>query len=387
MYKNILIIHDAGIGDFIIMSAAIREIRRLYPAAHITLLVSRSALSLAELCPYVDNIVNFTMHNRDRDFAKSYQNMFEIAKSLLKRKIDIAFNFGQFPASQLLAYMSGSREIVVRRFFVDLAQVSMTSGLPWIFFSTFATFTSNLEGLDDPHFNAIHLKVLQDYTRTQIANKKLELWLSPIDKFKAEVNLCQFTDKKIYALSMGGAQRQLCKRYPPEYYAELIKSILTEETAVFIILGGAQDVESGNIVKSIVNSDNVMDFTNKLTIRESAAFLSFCDFYVGNDTGMMHAAAALGIPVLSPNCFPADMEMNPISSPQRFYPYGVPAVIVQPEYALSECKENDMAKFFTGCVADEPHCIKQITPQKMYKGLQILRQNIKNDEKELTFLI
>ena len=369
------------------MSAAIREIRRLYPATHITLLVSRSALSLAELCPYVDNIVNFTMHNRDRDFAKSYQNMFEMARLLLKRKTDIAFNFGQFPASQLLAYMSGAREIVVRRFFVDLAQVSMTSGLPWIFFSTFATFTSNLEGLDDPHFNAIYLKVLQDYTRTQIANKKPELWLSPTDKFKAEMNLYRFTDRKIYALSMGGAQRQLCKRYPPEYYAELIDMILSEQDAVFIILGGVQDVESGKIVKSIVNSDSVMDFTNKLTFRESAAFLSLCDCYIGNDTGMMHAAAALGIPVLSPNCFPADMEMNPISSPQRFYPYDVPAVIVQPQHALPECKSNEMAKYFTGCVADEPHCIKQISPQKMYQGLQMLRQAVKNGDKEPIFLV
>ncbi|MBR2180208.1 MAG: glycosyltransferase family 9 protein [Selenomonadaceae bacterium] len=368
------------------MSAAIREIRRLYPTAHITLLVGKSALSMAEFCPYIDNIVTLAKHNRDKNFAKSYQDMFEIAKHLLKRKIDIAFNFGQFPASQLLAYMSGAREIVVRRFFVDLAQISMASGLPWIFFSTFATFTSDLKDLEDPHFNEIHLYILQNYTRTQIVNKKLELWLSPIDKFKAEVNLCRFTDKKIYALSMGGAQRQLCKRYPPEYYAELIKMILTEEAAIFIILGGNQDIESGNIVKSIVNSDSVKDFTNQLTLRESAAFLSFCDYYIGNDTGMMHAAAALGIPVLSPNCFPADMEMNNMSSPQRFYPYGVPSVIVQPQHALSECKENVMAKFFTGCVANESHCIKQISPQTLFQGLQILKQAVKNGEKELTFL-
>ena len=60
---------------------------------------------------------------------------------------------------------------------------------------------------------------------------------------------------------------------------------------------------------------------------------------------------------------------------------------MQPEHALPECKENDMAKFFTGCVADEPHCIKQITPQKMYKGLQMLKQAINNGENELIFLV
>ena len=369
------------------MSAAIREIRRLYPAAHITLLVSKSAYAMAEYCPYIDNVVAPHMFSRERDFSKAYKNALDIALPLLNRKTDVAFNFGQFPNSQLVAYMSGAREIVVRRFAVDLAEVSISSGLPWIFFSTFATYISDLVNLEDPHFNEIYLKVLQDYTKTQVANKKLELWLSPADKFKAESSLYPYADRRMYALSMGGAQRQLCKRYPPEYYAELIKLILAEETAVFIILGGTQDIESGAIVKSIVNSDSVMDFTNKLTFRESAAFLGLCDCYIGNDTGMMHAAAALGLPVLSPNCFPADMEMNKLSYPQRFYPYDVPAVIVQPEHALPKCKDNDMAKFFTGCVADESHCIKQITPQKLFAALKHLQQLTANHSTELVFFI
>ena len=48
---HILILHEAAAGDFVTMSGAIREIRRIYSLAHITLVVDRCAESLAECCP------------------------------------------------------------------------------------------------------------------------------------------------------------------------------------------------------------------------------------------------------------------------------------------------------------------------------------------------
>lgn len=54
---KILILHDAVVGDFVIHTGLIREIRRVYPSAYIVLVVKQSAFQLAELCPYVDEVI------------------------------------------------------------------------------------------------------------------------------------------------------------------------------------------------------------------------------------------------------------------------------------------------------------------------------------------
>ena len=115
--------------------------------------------------------------------------------------------------------------------------------------------------------------------------------------------------------------------------------------------------------------------TNKIDYRQSAAVLSFCDIHIGNDTGTAHVATAVGCPVLQPNCFAADISTSYYDTPRRWYPYGVPSVIVQPEHALSECKE---LKFYDpyGCKANFLHCITQIKPETLFKGFQLLKKHI-----------
>ena len=51
---EMLVIMDAGVGDFLCFSGALREIRRLYPAAAITLVIFPPGFKLAEQCPYID---------------------------------------------------------------------------------------------------------------------------------------------------------------------------------------------------------------------------------------------------------------------------------------------------------------------------------------------
>ena len=51
---QMLVIMDAGVGDFLCFSGALRELRRLYPAAAITLMIFPPGFKLAEQCPYID---------------------------------------------------------------------------------------------------------------------------------------------------------------------------------------------------------------------------------------------------------------------------------------------------------------------------------------------
>lgn len=57
--ENILIVRLDAIGDFILTTGVIREVRKNFPKAQITLVVSLLVYPVAEFCPYVNEILHF----------------------------------------------------------------------------------------------------------------------------------------------------------------------------------------------------------------------------------------------------------------------------------------------------------------------------------------
>ena len=380
---NILIIHDAGVGDFILMSPAIREIRRLYPTAYITMVIYPRALDLAEFCPYVDEIIPNVRNCNWFDFADNFAWNISFVEELLTRRFQIVYAFTHHDCTQVLSYMSGARKRISHQFTED----NIVEGTaPFYIFAPLMTLEvpQQLYGIH----TVDNMLGLLDYSlHSPIKNREIEVWFSPLDFTMARRILQDYEEKKLYALCMGGENP--AKRWPPENYAILAEMILKlEPNSVFIILGGASDIKCAEIFKKIIAAKNleerVLDFTDKIKYRQSAAILSFCDCYIGNDTGTMHIATAVNIPVLAAFCFPADIEASEESLVVRFYPYHVPSVIVQPKHALSECKNS---KSIYGCqVRSGPHCITQITPEIMFKAFQLLKGKIAKNETEPLYL-
>ena len=95
-----------------IMSSSIREIRRIYPKANITLLITQFSYSMAECCPYVDKLFIFSERlKKYADFFNYYKNLIEVVRQLLRHKTDIVFSFGQFAGALLLSYMTGAKKL------------------------------------------------------------------------------------------------------------------------------------------------------------------------------------------------------------------------------------------------------------------------------------
>ncbi|MBR1730775.1 MAG: glycosyltransferase family 9 protein, partial [Selenomonadaceae bacterium] len=328
--NNILVIHDSGIGDFITISAFLRELRRIYPKSHIDLLVNKKAVPLAETCPYIDNLIVIDLYlGKFDEFFEFYQYVMDVVRDLLHRKIDIAFNLGQHPGSNLLAYMSGAKERINNGAHSDHNEFINLGKIPFDYFSELMTTEIDTTDLKNPHYSELYICILKNYAKTRINNRELEIWFSPNDRFLAEINLQRFDNKKIYAISLGGGFKN--KHWKAENFAKLINMILKNESATFAIFGGPSEIADAEIIKSIVDEQFIIDFTGKFNYRQSMALLNLCDCYIGNDTGLMHAATALKIPVLTPNCFANDIEMTPASSLQRYHPYKVPSVVVRPK--------------------------------------------------------
>lgn len=165
--------------------------------------------------------------------------------------------------------------------------------------------------------------------------------------------------------------------------------ILSEEpSATFVIIGGGQnDLISAQILKNAapeIYAKNIIDLTNKINYRQTAAVLSLCDMYLGNDTGSMHIAAAVKLPCLAVFAFPKDAPSRRVAATKTSYPHNVPNVIVQPERALPECA-NDIFNHY-GCKANAVHCIAQIVPEKIFEGFHRLKERAKENNIETLYL-
>lgn len=371
------------------MTGAIREIRRLYPSAKITLVIFPRALELAEFCPYVDEvIVNTRATAADWNNLTAYYGWnVNFAYQLLERKFDICYAFPHYPDTLFLMYMSGANVRITYDYPDAEKEICPPDGdIP-------SSIAVNLSNYIVPKIKfGIHaadmcFSLVDNFLNAPVENRRLEIWYSPFDTAVAK-NILQNVQGKIYAVCMGGMN--FAKLYPPQMYSKVLDFIFNEEPdANFIILGGGQnDLKCAEILKNSVSekcAEKILDLVGKVNYRQSAAVLSFCDMYIGNDTGTMHIAAAVNCPVLTPNCFPLDIPCYYFDIPNAIYPYRVPSVTIQPEHALPECAADKKHNPY-GCKANQPHCITQIKPETVFKGFKLLKKRIEEKNIEPLYI-
>ena len=369
---SILILTESGAGDFIAMTGAIREIRRIYPDAYITLSAHPRSLKFAECCPYVDEVILDPQDFPTLDIVEIFKSNIQTSRKLLGQRFDICFAFAIHPTTPLLMYMSGAKIRLTLVYHENLGRMNNNTLIAYVMKLATHVFPCSTYG---GHIADDSFSLIENVTHLPITNRKLEVWYTPADVGIAKTFL-NGVSGIIYSLNMGG--NLLTNHYPPEKYAKFLEMILTEEpTANFVILGGGQaDLKSAAIIKNVapaIYDKKIIDLTNKISYRQSAAVLKFCKVHIGNDTGTMHVAAAVDCPVLLPNCFAADLPTFPTDVTQCWYPYGVPSVIIQPEHALSECKNLNFHHPH-GCAANVSHCITQIKPETLFKGFHLLKE-------------
>ncbi len=372
--KEILIIHDGGVGDFINLSPSLRMIRQCNPKAHIVLVMYPRGLELAQACPYIDELIANPRLFDWEDLTEMFAWTSSFAENLWKYHFDEAYSFAHYTSNILLGYLSGAKE---RIGYKENASVTWAGPFPYEAMVPLLNRTVPYEAEEGKTHEVDHyLGLVRKATEGLIQNTDLEIWYTPYEyKYIKKIIYDYFANDihNLIVMSSGGeAQR---KKWPIEYYMQLISHLIhdcQEETFKFILIGGKDDAKELENLNVPGSNPLVLNLAGKLTYRESAAVISLAQYYIGNDTGTMHMAAACDVPVLSPNCFAADKALTKDTIPKVFYPYGVPAVTVMPEQSLDDCITE---KRGYGCKHwKEPHCIKQISVAKMLEGFEILRE-------------
>jgi lipopolysaccharide heptosyltransferase II len=149
--------------------------------------------------------------------------------------------------------------------------------------------------------------------------------------------------------------RWVNKRWPAEYYAELVRmSVKRFENARFVILGSPADTELGRAVAAIAPS-RCLNLAGASSLPEMVEWVRLSKCMVTNDTGPMHVAAALKKPIIA--------LFGP-TEPMRTGPYGCLENVQRVQLPCVPCMKST-------CAWPEPlACLREISPSRVFSVLE-----------------
>jgi heptosyltransferase-2 len=359
--RAILVVRLGEIGDTVLATPFLRELRRNAPRAWITLVVKPEVLNLVELCPHVNEIVTFDCRALGRaSILKLHARSLHLsATRFWRRRFDFAllprWDVDYYHATYLIYFSGASRRVGYSEHVFQPKQ-QLNAGFDRL-------LTDVIDQRGAKHEVERNLDLLR-FLGANIPDDRLEIWLDEGDRSFART-VCAAegigTRDLVIAFAPGAGALKRC--WPIERFAELGRVLVREHDARLAVVGGPEDRHLGEQLESGLGPA-VLNLAGRTTLRETAAVLERCQLAVTNDSGPMHLAAAAGSAAVEISCHPRAGDAEHYNSPVRLHPWGVPHVVVQPEQATDPCRDS--------CQSSEPHCILEIEPDQVLEALRRL---------------
>jgi ADP-heptose:LPS heptosyltransferase len=344
--RRVLVVRPDEIGDVVMTIPFLRELRRNLPQARISLLIKPALRNLAELCPYVDELIVYDREiNGSFVTLRSWARMIRFARrELWPRHFELAifprWDAGPFEGPRL-TYLSGAPWRVGYSEHLTPWKKIQNRGCDRYF-----THFVGKKGMQHEVLN--NLDVIS-FLGGRVESERLEIWTAPEDEsFADEALRTRGISSADTVMAFGVGTRLGSKRWPYENFCALSLELVKDPGARVILLGGPEDQSLG----ASPSSEGIIDLRGKTTLRQVAALLKRCTLYVGNDTGAMHMAAAVDTPVVQVSCHLQNGSPLVYPWPDQFGAWQVPQVLVKPTKPTPPCVDH--------CNYGESHCIQSV---------------------------
>ncbi len=273
--RKILIIRNDGIGDLLNSTPAIALLRQNYADAEITVLVQPLNAPILVGNPDVDRVLIFGRegeHRRLRDRLRFYQ-------SLRHEEYDLAVAMRTTSWCNLVTFLSGARYRLGRyqkRFKSFLTH-------PWR-----GQYKKGEVHEVDRNLGLVRL-ICDGAEHRQLVLNLLDNEIIGTQQLLADWEIAP--QDFVVGIHPGGSSFD--KRWPEENYAQIADGLAHEYGAKILILRGPDEAELARNLQKAAQSESIA-YAPK-SIRELAALIKRCDFFVCNDSGPMHIAAALDV--------------------------------------------------------------------------------------------
>jgi predicted lipopolysaccharide heptosyltransferase III len=331
--RNVLIIKLRYIGDVLLATPTVRAIKAARPDVRVTMMVNRGTEGLLSGNPDLDEIMVLD--------KGSLTAQWRLIVELRRRRFDTVIDLTDGDRSAFLSRISGAP---VRIGFNDEHRWRGTC------------YTHVVQPASGPRHRIDRDLGTLKPIGVQASVTDPHLSLTPEEESDADHLLDQLGVQRSrpIAILQPGA-RYWFKAWPPERFAELADRIADEYGCQVLIGGSQQDGELAQQIRQMAKSSPII-MAGSTTIKQFAAIAKKSAIFVGNDSGVMHIASAVGTPVVA--------LFGP-SNPCEWGPRGGPVVVL---YKGLDCRSC----FHPTCSRGEENCMRLVTVQEAVAAVQQL---------------
>jgi heptosyltransferase II len=294
-FKNILIARTDRIGDVVLTTPVIKALRKAYPMARISMIVTPVTKELVEGNPYLDEVLIDDRRNIHKGFFGGLRLLWEVRC----KDFDCIFIFHTKKRNMLASFLLG---IPVRiGYKSDKFGFLLTHPL------------KDVRHLGHKHEAQYCLDVLK---KVGIEDSQADFFI-PTNKEAEEwanqwLASNHISSGEVIAIHAGSSDAAKC--WASDKFAELINSLNVRYQFKLVLIGSPDTyVRSQEIIQ--LCKVKPLDLTGKTTLTQTISLLRRCRLLVSNDSGPVHIGAAIGIDVLS-----LFMRNDPGLNPERWKP-------------------------------------------------------------------
>ena len=331
--KNVLVIKLRYIGDVLLATPMVRAIKAARPDVRVTMMVNRGTEDVLSGNPDLDEVVAL---DKGSLAAQS-----RLIAGLRGRQFDTVIDLTDGDRSAFLTRISGAP-----------VRIGFNDEHRWRgrYYTEVVQPVPGVRHRIDRDLEA--LKPLS----IQAGSKDPQLWLTLEEKNSADRLLDQLGVQRSQSMViLQPGARYWFKAWPPERFAELADHLTSQYGCQVLIGGSDQDIDLAQQIRQMAKSRPII-MAGRTTIKEFAAIAKKSALFVGNDSGAMHIAAAVGTPMVA--------LFGP-ANPCEWGPRGGPVEVLSKGLGCRSC-------IHPTCTRGEENCMRLISVHEVCAAAQRL---------------
>lgn len=282
MIKRILAIKLRPLGDTVLMTAPLLELRHRYPNARIDVLVLKDWAALFDSHPGCDRVFLFERRTEKTARARTIARM---GLQLRREKYDLVVNFHASPSSSLLALSTGASTRAIHFHSSSDRNRYSTVNIP-----DKGVLKPNIER-DMDALRALGISIP--------VGKLPRLYLRNLEKLEAETFLrTHWLQKPLLGLALGASRPT--KKWPMDSYVAIARMWKEQKNGSVVLIASAEERTE---VQAFQNEARVQGIDVHaavgLPLRQLLGLIGELAVLVGNDSGPRHLAVALDRPTVT----------------------------------------------------------------------------------------
>jgi heptosyltransferase-2 len=332
--SRILIVGPAWVGDMVMAQALYKLLKQREPDCTIDVLAPAWSLPLLARMPEVRKAIEVPLGHGKLGLATRYQ----LGKQLRAAQYDRAIVVPRSLKAALIPFFAGARQRSGYRGEMRYGLINDMRPLDK------AVLSKTVE-----RYLALGMDAMEALPPRQIPSPQLTSNQENIARLLASLSLN--SDGAVALLP--GAEYGPAKQWPIEYWAELARRLYDAGHPVWL-LGSQKDYANAQqIILLAGTGKGLFNLCGNTALVDAVDLLSVCSAAVSNDSGLMHVAAAVGIPVIG---------IYGSSTPEYTPPLSERAEVVYQGLECSPCFKRE-------CPLGHTQCLTQIEPEQVWQKL------------------